>query len=157
MTNPFPQVPLRKVLEPIDRREVPVAGRLYGQIGVRLWGGGAYERESVDGGATRYKTFSRVERDDVVVNKIWARNGTVAVVPEHLAGFYVSSEFPTFTPVTDKLLPCWFHWLTRTRYFWQQCDEKSRGTSGKNRIRPEKFLEIEIPRSKRVRQRQRNR
>jgi type I restriction enzyme S subunit len=26
-----------------------------------------------------------------------------------------------------------------------QCDEKSRGTSGKNRIRPERFLEIEIP------------
>jgi type I restriction enzyme S subunit len=26
-----------------------------------------------------------------------------------------------------------------------QCDKKSRGTSGKNRIRPERFLEIEIP------------
>jgi Type I restriction modification DNA specificity domain len=38
-----------------------------------------------------------------------------------------------------------FHWLTKTTTFWQQCDEKSRGTSGKNRIRPERFLEIKIP------------
>ena len=39
----------------------------------------------------------------------------------------------------------WLHWLTKTRSFWNQCDEKSRGTSGKNRIRPERFLEIKIP------------
>jgi type I restriction enzyme, S subunit len=37
------------------------------------------------------------------------------------------------------------HWLTKTREFWRQCDEKSRGTSGKNRIRPERFLEIPVP------------
>jgi len=37
------------------------------------------------------------------------------------------------------------HWLSKTRGFWNQCDEKSRGTSGKNRIRPEKFLQITIP------------
>ena len=45
----------------------------------------------------------------------------------------------------EKLEPRWFHWLTKTPTFWDQCDEKSRGTSGKNRIRPERFLEIAIP------------
>ena len=66
-------------------------------------------------------------------------------MPTSLAGCYVSSEFPTFAPIRGKLNPRWFHWWTKTRDFWQQCDEKSRGTSGKNRIRPEKFLEIRIP------------
>src|SRR5207244_1403123 len=51
----------------------------------------------------------------------------------------------TFAPVRDRLDPRWFHWLTKTSGFWEQCDEKSRGTSGKNRIRPERFLEIQIP------------
>ena len=37
------------------------------------------------------------------------------------------------------------HWLTKTPSFWEQCDEKSRGTSGKNRIKPEQFLKVEIP------------
>jgi type I restriction enzyme, S subunit len=138
-------VPLGILVKPIERAEVPVAGNSYRQVGVKLWGIGAYERESIDGGHTRYKTLSRVEADDIIVNKIWARNGSVAVVPTDLAGCYVSGEFPTFTPISDKLDPRWFHWITKTRFFWDQCDAKSRGTSGKNRIRPERFLEIEIP------------
>jgi type I restriction enzyme S subunit len=141
----FPMVALREVVLPVERAEVPGAGTTYRQVGVKLWGVGAYERESMDGSQTRYKTLSRVEADDIIVNKIWARNGSVAVVPKTLAGCFVSSEFPTFVPIREKLEPRWFHWLTKTKSFWEKCDEKSQGTSGKNRIRPERFLEIEIP------------
>jgi type I restriction enzyme S subunit len=141
----WPSVPLARIVKPIERAEVPVVGNSYRQVGVKLWGVGAYERATIDGGGTRYKTLSRVEANDIIVNKIWARNGSVAVVPAHLAGCYVSGEFPTFTPIPDKLDPRWFHWITKTRFFWDQCDAKSRGTSGKNRIRPDRFLEIEIP------------
>jgi type I restriction enzyme S subunit len=87
----------------------------------------------------------RVAAGDIIINKIWARSGSVAVVPEGLAGCYGSNEFPTFAANPKKLDPKWFHWLTKTRMFWRQCDEKSQGSSGKNRIRPERFLEIEIP------------
>lgn len=134
-----------EVALPIERLEIPDAGTLYRQIGVKLWGEGAYERESIDGSQTKYKTLSRVEADDIIVNKIWARNGSVAVVTQNLAGCYGSNEFPTFTPIRKRLEPRWFHWLTKTKPFWEQCDEKSRGTSGKNRIRPERFLEVKIP------------
>jgi hypothetical protein len=145
MANDWQTVPIGEATIPAERYEKPIGGKSYRQMGVRLWGEGAYERESIDGGNTRYAFFSRVEADDIVVNKIWARNGSVAVVPEKLAGCYVSSEFPIFTPMRDRLYPRWFHWLTKTRDFWNQCDEKSRGTSGKNRIRPEQFLKVEIP------------
>ena len=145
MNNGFPLVPLSEVAVPVQRLEAPILGKSYRQIGVRLWGGGAYEREPVDGGQTKYKTLSRVETDDLIVNKIWARNGSVGVVSESLAGSYGSNEFPTFKPIREKLDSRWIHWLTKTKGFWTQCDEKSRGTSGKNRIRPERFLEIKIP------------
>ncbi|MCA9422496.1 MAG: restriction endonuclease subunit S [Nitrospira sp.] len=141
----WPMVRLVKLATPIERPEVPTPGIEYRQVGVKLWGQGAYQRESIDGGATKYTTFSRVKANDIIVNKIWARNGSVAVVQKSLEDSYVSGEFPTFTPVLQKLEPRWFHWITKTRFFWDQCDEKSRGTSGKNRIRPERFLEIEIP------------
>lgn len=145
MNRVWPQVALGEVATPVERPEVPSAGTEYRQIGVRLWGEGAYERESIDGSQTKYKTLSRVEADDIIVNKIWARNGSVAVVPEALAGCFGSGEFPTFAPDKTKLFPRWIHWLTKTKGFWEQCDDKSRGTSGKNRIRPERFLEITIP------------
>lgn len=145
MSQALPVVRIGDVAFRVERREQPQPGVSYRQIGVHLWGEGAYEREPVDGGLTKYSTLSRVEAGDIVVNKIWARNGSVAVIPDALAGCYGSNEFPTFAPDRDKLEPRWIHWLTKTKSFWDQCDEKSRGTSGQNRIRPERFLEITIP------------
>jgi len=145
MNGSWRQVMLADVLTLVQRPEVPVPGKKYRQLGVRLWGAGAYEREPLDGAVTKYRTLSRVEADDVVVNKIWARNGSVAVVQPELSGCLVSGEFPTFRPNLGDLYPRWMHWLTKTPDFWAECDAKSRGTSGKNRIRPERFQEIEIP------------
>jgi len=141
----WPITPLRDIVVPAERWETPVAGVSYRQLGVRLWGEGAYEREPLDGSDTKYSKLNRVEAGDLVVNKIWARNGSVAVVPESLGGSYVSGEFPTFIPSPDKVDSRWLHWLTKTKPFWDQCDERSRGTSGKNRIRPEQFLSVLVP------------
>lgn len=145
MSNQFSLVELRKAAVPVERAETPVAGKTYRQIGVRLWGQGAYERESIDGIETKYASLSQVESGDIIVNKIWARNGSVAVVSKELAGCFGSGEFPTFSPIRSVLNPQWFHWITKTKWFWEACDEKSRGTSGKNRIKPELFLSIKIP------------
>lgn len=145
MIKSWQNVSLGEVALPIERPEVPIAGTPFRQIGVKLWGEGAYERENIDGSQTKYKTLSKVRTDDIIVNKIWARNGSVAVVPEKLSGCYASSEFPLFSPNKEKIEPRWFHWITKTKFFWEQCDEKSQGTSGKNRIRPEQFLSVEIP------------
>jgi type I restriction enzyme S subunit len=145
VSNLWPKVRLGEVVQTVERRLTPQPGTAYRQIGVKLWGEGAYERKSLDGSATKYASLFRTEVDDIIVNKIWARNGSVAVVPGQLAGCLGSSEFPMFAPDRDRLEPRWMHWLTKTPSFWAQCDQKSRGTSGKNRIRPERFLEIEIP------------
>ncbi|MBE2196862.1 MAG: restriction endonuclease subunit S [Anaerolinea sp.] len=145
MNISFPLVPLNEIISPVERREVPITGIAYRQVGVRLWGQGAYERETIDGGQTQYTTLNRVELNDIIVNKIWARNGSVSIIRSETVGCYASGEFPLFVPRTDRLDPNWFYYLTRTPYFWKQCEEKSHGTSGKNRIRPERFLQIEIP------------
>jgi type I restriction enzyme S subunit len=138
-------VNLGVIVAPVERGEIPIPGNAYRQIGVKLWGEGAYERETLDGAQTRYTQLFRAEAGDIIVNKIWARNGSVAVVPSSLAGCFGSGEFPMFAPNRDKLEPRWMHWITKTPDFWAKCDDKSRGTSGKNRIRPERFLEIQIP------------
>lgn len=147
MTPPdkWPKVKLRDVCIPAERFDAPIPGQQYRQVGVRLWGHGAYKREAIDGANTKYKALNRVRKDDIIVNKIWARNGSVSVVSENLDGCYCSGEFPLFEPSEERLDPRWFYWITRTRWFWHCCDVQSRGTSGKNRIRPEKFLAIDIP------------
>jgi type I restriction enzyme S subunit len=145
MTKPWLTVQLGEVLTPTERGETPMPGTTYRQIGVKLWGEGAYERETMDGSQTKYAQLFRAEAGDVIMNKIWARNGSVAVVSDALAGCFGSGEFPMFVPRRDRLESRWIHWLTKSRGFWAQCDEKSQGTSGKNRIKPEQFLNVEIP------------
>ncbi len=137
--------PIGEVAPPIQRPEAPIPGKEYRQIGVRLWGEGAYEREVLNGSATQYSTLYRVEVNDIIVNKIWARHGSVSVVQADLAGCFCSGEFPLFRPNIAELYPRWFFWITKTRWFWNSCEEASRGTTGKSRIRPEAFAAITIP------------
>jgi len=133
------------LVRPVARSEIPEPGKAYRQIGVRWWGEGVYERESVDGGVTLYKTLSCIEANDIVYNKIWARHGSVSVVPPELSGCYCSGEFSLHRADAKVLDIRWFYWLTKSRWFWTKCEEQSRGTSGKNRIRPDAFLSIQIP------------
>lgn len=141
----WPAVALAEFCQPADRYEVPLPGKAYRQVGVRLWGEGAYERDCIDGAETTYAKFNRIESDDLIVNKIWARNGSVAVATPELAGGYVSTEFPTFTLNRDRATPGWIRLITKSREFWNACDEKAQGTSGKNRIKPSQFLSIKVP------------
>ena len=141
----WPVVSLGEVVKRVQRPEAPQPGTPYRQIGVRLWGQGAYQRETVDGSETKYPVFYRVQTDDIIVNKIWARNGSVAVVTADLDDSFGSAEFPTYEVDRTVLLPGWFAWFTKTPELWEQCDSLSRGTSGQNRLRPERFLEVRIP------------
>lgn len=101
----WPKVALGEVCYPTERQVIPIAGQVYRQLGVRLWGEGAYERESIDGANTKYNYFNRIEVDDLVVNKIWARNGSVAVATKNQSGTYVSTEFPIFALDHSKISP----------------------------------------------------
>ena len=57
MSKDYLLVPLGEVALPVERPEIPAAGKTYRQIGVRLWGEGAYERDSIDGSQTNTKHF----------------------------------------------------------------------------------------------------
>lgn len=141
----WPTVQLRDVAKQVRRREVPQPGTAYRQIGVRLWGRGAYQRDTIDGSETKYSALYEVHTGDIIVNKIWARNGSISVITEDLDGSFGSSEFPTFVIDSSQLLPDWFYWYSKTRDLWSQCEKLSRGTSGQNRLRPERFLEVQLP------------
>jgi len=141
----WPAIELSSIAQLAKRMENLDPTKLYRQIGVRLWGEGAYERETITGAETQYQSFAALKTDDIIVNKIWARNGSVSVVAEELSGCYGSPEFPIYEIDKSRLLPRFFYWYTKTKLLWDQCDLQSRGTSGQNRLRPEKFLKIKVP------------
>lgn len=141
----FSTVTLYEIARPVVRPIAVEPGTPYRTIGVKWWGEGAYERETIDGTQTAAKTLSIVRENDLIINKIWVRHGSIAIASKAVDGCAASSEFPTFQLDNSRILPRWLHWLTKSQTFWQKCDNLSHGTSGKNRIRPELFLTIEIP------------
>lgn len=141
----WPKVALGEVAHLTWRGEAPNPDRSYRLVGVRWWGKGAYEYRTVSGAETQASQLFRVEPDDLLINKIWARHGSIAIADASLAGAFGSSEFPTFTLDRQKVLPRFVHWFSKTRLAWGQCEALSRGTSGKNRVKPERFLSISLP------------
>jgi type I restriction enzyme S subunit len=145
MSKGLPEVPLVEIAKPISRNVEVVPGQRYRTIGVKWWGEGAYERQTIDGSATAAKTLSVVRQGDLIINKIWVRHGSTAIAGADVDGCAASGEFPTFTLNETRVIPRWLHWQTKTRRFWAKCDVLSQGTSGKNRIKPELFLTIRVP------------
>ncbi len=141
----WPVVPLERIARFVRRAKKPQPGIQYRQIGVRLWGQGAYDRGAIDGSETKYSTLYRIHENDIIVNKIWARNGSVSVVDCSLDGAFGSSEFPTFEIDRNALLPSWFRWYTKHPDLWKQCEVLSRGTSGQKRLNPKSFLSVQLP------------
>ena len=146
MSNPsWPLVPLSEVVVPVHRTVTITPGISYRTLGVKWWGEGAYERQTIDGAQTAAKTLNQVNENDLIINKIWVRHGSVAVVGQGVAGCYGSNEFPTFEFRRELIDPRWMHWYSKSQELWTKCDLLSHGTSGKNRIRPEKFMTVEVP------------
>jgi len=141
----WPITPLGDIVCPISRLVDVKPGAAYRTIGVKWWGEGAYERATIDGSQTAAQTLSLVRKDDLIINKIWVRHGSTAIASKAVDGCAASGEFPTFELDTSRVLPRWLHWRTKTSTFWSQCADLSRGTSGKNRIKPALFLTIDVP------------
>ncbi len=141
----WPRVALGEVAEPVARPIAPQPDETYRFVGVKWWGEGVYEFARKTGTETAASVLFRVEADDLVINKIWARHGSIGVVPPDLAGAVGSNEFPTFRPKADRLLPRWVHWWSKSRAAWEACAGLSFGSSGKNRIKPAEFLRIPVP------------
>ncbi len=145
MDSHWQQVRLGEIAKPVNRPIEVIAGQPYRTVGVKWWGQGAYERQTIDGSKTAAKTLSLVREGDLIINKIWVRHGSTAIASSAVDGCTASGEFPTFSLNLHRVLSRWIHWLTKTPSFWEKCDALSRGTSGRNRIKPELFLTIRVP------------
>jgi type I restriction enzyme, S subunit len=145
MSKDWIEVTLGDIARPIARPMPVVPGMSYRTIGVKWWGEGAYERETIDGSGTAARTLSVVHEGDLIINKIWVRHGSTAIATKAVDGCVASGEFPTFELDRERVLPQWIHWQTKMRGFWSKCSALSMGTSGKNRITPERFLTIRVP------------
>ena len=82
---------------------------------------------------------------DVVFSKIDARNGAIGVLQESIAKAVVTTEFPVFVPVPDRLDGGFVKLVLRTGHFLAALRRKASGTSGRKRITPDAFADLRVP------------
>ena len=116
----------------------------YRTIGVKWWGKGVYAREPRIGASIKAKRMFSVCAADLIYNNMWARHGSVGIVPPELSGSVVTSDFPVFEIDQSLVNPAFLALFTRLPAFWELCEASSYGTSDRRRIDPTEFLHLRL-------------
>jgi type I restriction enzyme M protein len=113
-------------------------------LGVKWWGKGAYVAEEKDASELRAERFL-VKANDVIYNDMWARHGSVAIIPKELDGYFVSAHFPTWELDQNIIYPPFLSWCFRSSWFWEACEKNAQGSTGRNAITKQDFRNIVLP------------
>lgn len=138
---------LSEVLNPVLRSEPVDPGKEYRVLGIRLDGGGPFHRETILGSQTAATTLSQVKAGDFIYSRLFAWRGAFGIIGSDLDSCYVSSEFPTFAVIPDKIDPeflrLWFRLPTTLSRVEADCTGSTPLT--RNRFKEHFFLAMGIP------------
>jgi type I restriction enzyme S subunit len=121
-------------------------GKTYERAGVLNKGQGLFGQEPFRGGHTSYSTCFRLAANTVVLSRLGAFEGGVAVVDREFSGFVVSKEFPTLRPRPGVDVD-YLRALTSWPGLWEQMAASSPGTPARRgRMSVPLFLKTLVPR-----------
>ena len=117
----------------------------YRVAGVFNKGAGLYQSEIMPGSKTRYKQLHLLKANQIVMRKLTAWEGSIAIVSEDFDGSVVSPEFPTLSLDTSRILPEYLTWLFRQPSFWREMKAHCRGTAvRRSRLHQRDLMKIRI-------------
>lgn len=136
---------LSEWLVPSERQVSVDSGEQYQIAGIYSFGRGLIDRGSISGTETSYQVLTALDEGDVVFSKLNGWEGAVTVVDARFAGYFVSSEFPTFKPDRAQLLSDFFRGIARSPWFWDALNTNTRGSMvRRRRINSTEFLATEV-------------
>jgi hypothetical protein len=120
-------------------------GVLYKRPTIRINGNGISLRDEIDGKNIGTKNQFRIYKDQFLLSKIDARNGAFGVVPQELDKGIITGNFWTFDVDYNLINPHYLTLLTGTKEFQKLCQTASVGTTNRNYLQEDLFLNFEIP------------
>ena len=140
------KVQLKDILYLDEEKEIITVDGIYHQVGVKGFGKGLFPRETLTGYETTYKWYNRLYNGAIVLSQVKGWEGAIGVCDNLLAGKFVSPEYRTFRCIPDQAIPEYLASLVTTPYFYRKLKDLTRGVGARReRVRPEMFLELEIP------------
>jgi type I restriction enzyme M protein len=118
---------------------------IYRRPRVQLHFRGARIRDAVAGIDIGTKNQTVIHTNDLIVSKIDARNGAMAIVPSELDGAIATNDFPVFEIEIQKVHPAYLRYCLFQPSMIRVYEQLSRGSTNRRRLKIEKFLDLEIP------------
>lgn len=144
MSKSWPLVALGEVLKKSEESVLLDPNTTYREITIKLWGKGVVLRREASGSEIAAPRRSVVRSGQFILSRIDARNGAFGIVPPVLDGAVVSNDFPSFKLNTQRIIPEYLGWLSRTENFVDLCKSASEGTTNRVRLKEERFLATSI-------------
>ncbi len=139
----YPVMKMGELLNQLTKTERITDTTAEKYVTVALYGKGVRER-NIDIYDPKPFTGYRVKAGQFIYSRIDARNGAFGVIPESLDGAVVSKDFPVFevdhSKVSDEILL----FSLQDANFIQQIKKNSMGTTNRQRIKEEVFLNYSI-------------
>lgn len=142
-TQGYPSVKVGEVLHQTLKTERIVDTLKEKYVTVALHGLGARER-NIDVYDPKPFSAYRIKAGQFIYSRIDARNGAFSIVPEALDGAVVSKDFPVFDIDTTKIMPQMLLFSMLDENFIQQIKQNSLGSTNRQRIKEDVFLEYQI-------------
>lgn len=130
----------------LDLDEVEVVGAdEYDIAGVYSFGRGLFARSRIFGSETSYRKLNRLHKGQLVLSRLKAFEGAVAVVPAEFDGWFLSPEFPTFRCIDNILDSGYLAHVCRWPDFWSLLSGTSKGIGARReRVRPAGLLSVRL-------------
>jgi len=140
-------LPVSAFASQLENKEKVRPEKEYRMAGVRWYGEGVFNRETVIGKEQSAKYLYPLKPGAIIYNRLFAWKESFAVVPEELAGYYVSNEFPQFEIDQAIVLPMYVYLLFNTKQIIGAVNATSIGSAAisRNRFKEADFLEFKVP------------
>lgn len=145
MSKNWDLVPLGELLTKSEEWIEIKATERYKQVTVKIWGKGVVQRNEVAGAEIAASKRLKVHSGQFILSRIDARHGAFGIIPDRLEGAVVTNDFPVFTANSNKMLPQFLNWMSKTASFIDICKAASEGTTNRVRLKEDKFLSFKIP------------
>lgn len=144
MNSSWPLIALGELLRKSGESTFIDPNSIYQEVTIKLWGKGVVLRREASGSEIAAPKRSVVRAGQFILSRIDARNGAFGIVPPVLDGAVVSNDFPSFNLNTQRIIPEYLGWLSRSANFVDLCKTASEGTTNRVRLKEKKFLAASI-------------
>jgi restriction endonuclease S subunit len=143
---PVNEVLLADALTQVRDVVVLAPGTRYQTCGVSGKARGLFIREKVDRAELKTDRLYKVRAGQFVYNRLFAGNGSFAVVPPSADGLLVSNEFPVFDVDTSILMPEYLlRWFSLPATWEMVAGESTGSTQSRSRWKEQQLLAVKVP------------